>query len=77
MDIEHIGSTAIAGIAAKPIIDIVVGVQTLDDVQKFDKHKLKEEGIYPLRVELKESGVRQVFNYGRLNENEFLSRSGI
>jgi GrpB-like predicted nucleotidyltransferase (UPF0157 family) len=28
--IEHIGSTAIAGIAAKPVIDIMAGVDTLD-----------------------------------------------
>jgi GrpB-like predicted nucleotidyltransferase (UPF0157 family) len=29
--IEHIGSTAIPGLAAKPVIDIMAGVQTLDD----------------------------------------------
>lgn len=28
---EHIGSTSVAGLAAKPIIDIMVGVRTLDD----------------------------------------------
>ena len=28
--IEHIGSTAIAGLAAKPVIDIMVGVLTLE-----------------------------------------------
>jgi GrpB-like predicted nucleotidyltransferase (UPF0157 family) len=28
--IEHIGSTAIAGLAAKPVIDIMAGVQSLD-----------------------------------------------
>jgi GrpB-like predicted nucleotidyltransferase (UPF0157 family) len=28
--IEHIGSTAIPGLAAKPVIDIMVGVQSLD-----------------------------------------------
>lgn len=27
--IEHIGSTAVAGLAAKPVIDIMAGVQTL------------------------------------------------
>ncbi len=31
VDIEHIGSTAVPGLAAKPVIDIQVGVQTLDD----------------------------------------------
>ena len=28
--IEHIGSTAVPGLAAKPIVDIMVGVDTLD-----------------------------------------------
>jgi GrpB-like predicted nucleotidyltransferase (UPF0157 family) len=30
--IEHVGSTAVPGIAAKPTIDIAVGVRQLDDV---------------------------------------------
>jgi GrpB-like predicted nucleotidyltransferase (UPF0157 family) len=29
--IEHIGSTAIPGLAAKPVIDIVAGVRTIDE----------------------------------------------
>lgn len=36
--IEHIGSTAIKGMSAKPIIDIMVGV---DDLQEVDKPLLK------------------------------------
>ena len=31
IDIQHVGSTAIPGIKAKPIIDIVVGVKHFDD----------------------------------------------
>lgn len=31
VEIEHIGSTAVDGLAAKPIIDIQVGVVSLDD----------------------------------------------
>lgn len=46
--IEHIGSTAVKGIAAKPLIDIIIGVQSLDDVQLFDELKLREAGIYRL-----------------------------
>ena len=42
VDIQHIGSTAIDGIAAKPLLDILVGVKSMEDAQKFDKHKLKE-----------------------------------
>jgi GrpB-like predicted nucleotidyltransferase (UPF0157 family) len=30
--VEHIGSTAVPGLAAKPIIDVLVGVQQLGDV---------------------------------------------
>jgi GrpB-like predicted nucleotidyltransferase (UPF0157 family) len=30
-EIEHVGSTAVPGLAAKPIIDIMVGVKSLDD----------------------------------------------
>ncbi|MRS03762.1 GrpB family protein [bacterium] len=33
--IEHIGSTAVAGLAAKPIIDILIGVNHLSDSPRF------------------------------------------
>lgn len=32
VDIQHVGSTAICSICAKPIIDIAVGVHALDDI---------------------------------------------
>lgn len=32
IEIEHVGSTAVPGIAAKPTIDIAVGVNELDDI---------------------------------------------
>ena len=35
VDIQHIGSTAIRGIDAKPIIDIAVAVNKIDDVIPF------------------------------------------
>src|ERR1700730_11216270 len=31
--IEHIGSTAVVGLAAKPIIDVAVGVDSVDEAQ--------------------------------------------
>lgn len=31
MAIEHIGSTAVVGMVAKPVIDLMAGVDTLDD----------------------------------------------
>ena len=35
LSVEHIGSTSIVGLKAKPIIDIAVGVQTLGDSEKM------------------------------------------
>ncbi|MHA1211112.1 MAG: GrpB family protein [Candidatus Heimdallarchaeota archaeon] len=35
--IEHIGSTAVPGLGAKPIIDIMVGIETLDEAEKCIK----------------------------------------
>jgi GrpB-like predicted nucleotidyltransferase (UPF0157 family) len=33
--IEHVGSTAVKGLSSKPIIDIVVGVNQLNDLNKY------------------------------------------
>lgn len=33
--IEHIGSTSVPGLAAKPIIDMIAAVRTLDDVEQM------------------------------------------
>jgi GrpB-like predicted nucleotidyltransferase (UPF0157 family) len=35
VDIQHIGSTSVPGLGAKPIIDIMVAVRTLEDADKF------------------------------------------
>lgn len=35
LDIEHIGSTAVQGLSAKPVIDIMAGVRTLDDTSEI------------------------------------------
>lgn len=37
LDIEHVGSTSIEGLASKPIIDIALGVKSLEDASKFNK----------------------------------------
>ena len=35
LDIQHIGSTSIPNLSAKPIIDIGVLVNSIDDIQSF------------------------------------------
>lgn len=44
-DIQHVGSTAIPSIKAKPIIDIAVAVNDFNDVIALEK-ELKDEGFY-------------------------------
>ena len=44
IDIQHIGSTAIHGIYAKPIIDIVVGVDNLESIKPYIE-LLEQNGI--------------------------------
>nr|WP_288722153.1 GrpB family protein [uncultured Sellimonas sp.] len=45
MDIQHIGSTSITSILAKPIIDLVVGVNDFALVSKHND-ELEKQGIY-------------------------------
>ena len=45
IDIQHIGSTAIPAIKAKPIIDIVVGVTDFDRIMSHNE-QLQQEGIF-------------------------------
>ncbi|MCR8630454.1 GrpB family protein [Paenibacillus radicis (ex Xue et al. 2023)] len=42
--IEHIGSTAIPGLAAKPVIDMMVGINNLQDLTKLHYEQLKTIG---------------------------------
>lgn len=48
--IEHVGSTSVPGLSAKPIIDIAVGVDSLEDIDqvrekilKFPHYSIKED----------------------------------
>jgi GrpB-like predicted nucleotidyltransferase (UPF0157 family) len=51
--IEHIGSTAVAGLAAKPIIDIAVAV---DSVHAAEAHLVR--AFAPLDYKLFDAGMR-------------------
>lgn len=42
VDIQHVGSTAIPGLKAKPIVDIAVAVNNLEDVLKYVDELAKE-----------------------------------
>lgn len=44
-DIQHVGSTSILSIKAKPIIDIALAVDDFDDILAYEK-ELKEAGFY-------------------------------
>jgi len=45
-DIEHIGSTAVPDLAAKPIIDIAVGLNTVEDLDNVIRPMLQNQYIY-------------------------------
>ncbi|MGZ9583091.1 GrpB family protein [Paenibacillus marinisediminis] len=49
--IAHIGSTAIKDMVAKPILDLVVGVDDIENVDKAIFQGLKEAGFLRLRVQ--------------------------
>ena len=51
--IEHVGSTSVIGLSAKPIIDIAIGVDVLEDINKvkerilvFPHYTIKEDNAY-------------------------------
>lgn len=49
--IEHIGSTAIKDMVAKPILDLVVGVDEMENIDQAIFEGLKEVGFLRLRVQ--------------------------
>lgn len=44
--IEHVGSTAVRDICAKPIIDIAIGVKNIDDILPYIEDLEKKEIIF-------------------------------
>lgn len=52
--IEHIGSTSVEGLVAKPIIDILVGVQELDEISNLVRPLGEIEFEYVPKPEFKD-----------------------
>lgn len=51
VQIEHIGSTSIKGIQAKPVLDILIGVENIDALDEALFKALRSVGFYRLKVE--------------------------
>ncbi len=58
VDIQHIGSTSIPGMTAKPIVDIAIGVKTMKGSKKFIKI-------------LESAGYKFINHFGNLNTHLF------
>ena len=62
---EHIGSTAVPGLSAKPVIDVLLGVKSLDDVAACVPILVAKGWEYP-----------EDFNKGLVGRRFFLKRDG-
>ena len=69
LEIEHIGSTAVQGLGAKPIIDIMVAVGNLDDAEKC-LEPLRSIGYEYVPEHEEEIPERRFFNRGRLPKEQ-------
>jgi GrpB-like predicted nucleotidyltransferase (UPF0157 family) len=63
VDIQHVGSTSVPGLAAKPIIDIMPGVRSLDDDAQFIR-RLEALGYEHLPVFEDDIPERRYFRRG-------------
>lgn len=43
-DIQHVGSTAIPGLSAKPVIDIMIGVRSLEEADRYCVSRIQNLG---------------------------------
>lgn len=56
-NVEHIGSTSIKGMQSKPIIDIMVGVNSMHVVENFDEELLKLNRYFRLKISINDKVV--------------------
>lgn len=50
-DIQHIGSTSIHGMMAKPVIDLLIGLNCLDSVDHSFFDQIQKAGFFRLKVQ--------------------------
>lgn len=50
IEIEHIGSTAVKGLIAKPIVDIAVAVNNFNDVEKIKNELMSIYTIKKMKI---------------------------
>jgi GrpB-like predicted nucleotidyltransferase (UPF0157 family) len=82
-DVEHFGSTAVPGMLAKPVIDILIGVDKLpppptviQELQSLGYEYLEEAGV-PGRYYFRKRGEEQNFNVALVKRNGSLWRDNI
>src|SRR6478609_9165230 len=68
--IEHVGSTSIKGLGAKPIIDILIGVQNETDLEKL-RVKMMDHGFTYYRIYNEVMPERRLLV--KLDHNEYLN----
>ncbi|MBI5838850.1 MAG: GrpB family protein [Chloroflexi bacterium] len=59
--IEHIGSTAVPGLAAKPVIDILIGVRTLTEADRYCIEPITGLGYEYVKAFEKDTPYRRYF----------------
>ncbi|MBY0754036.1 GrpB family protein [Clostridium sardiniense] len=66
VDVQHVGSTSIKEIKAKPIIDIAVGVKSFEDVEKLIE-TLEDKGF--IHVKKNDDESQRFFSCGDFDAN--------
>ena len=73
--IEHVGSTAVKGLSAKPIVDIAVGVNSLDELTRYipilkERYNIKNNTDYSEILLIKENNNETFFLIHVLCKND-------
>ena len=66
LDIQHIGSTSVEGLDAKPIVDIAIG---LNDLSDFEKVRQKFESLVDYSVKVEDNNPGEILVRKGTEEN--------